>query len=60
MKIALFCKCGAGAEGEVDSPKAAEKFRRFWYDAHKDPECGDCDKTEALAARKRKESGSKQ
>ncbi len=50
MKIALFCKCGAGAEGEVDSLKAAEKFRRLWYEVHEGAGHGDCEREEAQRA----------
>lgn len=60
MKIALFCKCGAGAEGDVDSLKAAEKFRHFWYEVHDGPGHGDCEKDEAERIFKEKNrSGSK-
>ena len=60
MKIQLYCKCGAGAEGDVDSLKAAEKFRHLWYEVHDGPGHGDCEKDEAARVFEEKNrSGSK-
>lgn len=50
MKITLFCKCGAGAEGDLEGPGAAEKFRSVWYTLHTGEGHGDCRKAEAQAA----------
>jgi hypothetical protein len=50
MKIQLFCKCGAGAEGEVGPLSAAEKLRRLWYEVHDGPGHGDCEREEAKRA----------
>lgn len=50
MKIALFCKCGAGAEGEIRPDAAAEKFLAFWAQVHEGPEHGACDRAEAALA----------
>lgn len=50
-KIALFCICGAGAEGEIGGlGNAAEKFREFWYKAHSGDGHGDCDRKTAARA----------
>lgn len=48
MKIQLYCRCGAGAEGEIGSLEAAEKFRAIWYKEHEGPGHGDCEKDEAV------------
>lgn len=63
MKIILifFCKCGAGAEGEVGSLQAAEKFHRLWYEIHNGPGHADCEKEEAARVfNENMKAGSKQ
>lgn len=58
IKISLFCTCGAGAKGTVDSEKTAKKFREVWDTMHSGPAHIVCITKAALAAFK-KESGSK-
>ena len=55
MKIAFFCTCGAGAEGEIRPEAAGEKFKRFWYETHKGPDHSDCTRKEAQHALLQKE-----
>ena len=44
-KIALFCICGAGAEGEIGADASAiQKFKEVWYQVHAGPGHGDCDR----------------
>ena len=50
MKVDLYCICGAGAEGEIEPPAAAEKFRTFWFQVHTGPEHRECSRKEASAA----------
>lgn len=50
-KIALFCICGAGAEGEIGGlGGAADKFKEGWYQVHAGPGHGDCDRDTAARA----------
>lgn len=50
MRISLYCKCGAGANGTIENLKGAEEFRRIWYQEHDGPGHGDCEKEEAIAS----------
>jgi hypothetical protein len=54
-KIALFCICGAGAEGEIGGRgNPAEKFKAFWYKVHSGEGHGDCDRETAARAHEEK------
>lgn len=57
MKIQLFCKCGAGAEGVIEGlQSAAEKFRKLWYKTHSGPGHEDCDRETARRAMRKEEA----
>ena len=57
MKIALYCICGAGAEGEVAPAAAALTFKRVWCQEHWGTGHAECDR--ATAARKAAEDDRK-
>lgn len=53
MKLELFCKCGAGAEGEID-PRGELPFVAVWNSVHSGESHAPCTKDEARTAYKSK------
>lgn len=48
-KIALYCACGAGAEGEIPA-NGRERFLVIWQSMHRGPAHRPCTKAEAQEA----------
>lgn len=55
MKFGLFCRCGAGAEGEILPDSAAEKVIAAWREIHQGPGHVCCTREEAVKAMMRAE-----
>jgi len=55
MKFALYCKCGAGTEGEILPDSKAEEWIALWSTMHQGPGHGSCDKATARKAEREAE-----
>lgn len=55
MRFGLFCRCGAGAEGEILPDSAAEKVIAAWREIHHGAGHRSCTRKEAAKAMMRTE-----